>query len=264
MKISEIVNTRPGELTVRKYWVDRNGNQIPGEGSVELLLKRMHYVRKDTAGDPHTISISLDFQEAGYGTPGPVSGSGTVYGDTVTIRWPFGGADPVPLTYSDSSVVETFYGKVDDGMTLELVLTGVTQDLTIEGTVPGSLMWVKNNGNIYDGAFTFAGAPVQWDPEPDGSFAGETIVLSDGNLWTRTLTIGGSDAVHEGADYPEKDNSGNPYHYYVVETDGAGHEIPVNGTPAEGYVLGLLPRQRGGDQPGLHRGVQPFRPLRRA
>ena len=234
--ITKIVNTKPGEISVIKKWVDQNGKEVDGAGrTATVQLRRYKYVVDESSGAAAKHNITINFHTEDYsGNKNTASKTESFTGDTVTVRWEVpGGANSGVFTGQDSSywdeqIRSTFFTKAFDN---------VTSDITLD--VELKEYWVVQDKGFSIDSFEIiesGSGPglvlVEDENFPSSEDTEATKTLSADNGWAHTWSIG-NDSGH---DFPAGNENGN-YLYYIVELNDEGNQIAIGECPSEDITL---------------------------
>ena len=231
--VTQIINTKPGEISVIKKWVDQNGNVISGDDySSKVQLRRYKPVVQ--GGGTYNVTVKMSYTDYS-------NNSGTwvktvpVSGDTAIITW---------KVIDGANASDVFEGYDDTGWqdnpraTILYKTVSVNSDITVNLRL--KQYWPVQNGKFNfekDLTVTGSGSSETISYVTDTSFPSTadteaTQDLSISNNWVHTWTIG-DDA---GYDFPATDGT-NPYLYYLVELNPDGTEVAIDGEVQEGITL---------------------------
>ena len=259
--VERIVNYGEGKITVVKEWQDERGAKTaPGAESVNVKLKRKAWTTTEPTGSAH--NVTLDFKVRCYGWDGtPDYGkvtTATVFGDTVVIDWYDNWSNNFNyvITVGDRTLVSAHgdhqlegtdfkFEKIDlGGKTRRLTIWNVDGDVTVDICPHHSDELWKNEGHR---AKVEAGANISGSGDAedvlveDATFnasSDHTATLNAGSNWAHAWSIGGTDSTYAGRyDYPETDELGRPYQYYVVELGADGQELARGDSVTSDFVL---------------------------
>ena len=254
--VTQIINTKPGEISVIKKWVDQNGKEVPG-GSREatVQLRRYHYVSSGgSTPSSKTVTVTLDFPGAGadWNPASTYEFSGTIIGTSATISWNPGGS----TFYYDSAKINPISKNGDGTYT-------VTADFSSSDNITYYCSETWASGSSISNCSINGGSapPVTYSLEKDTSFPSTTDteatqILSSSNNWAHSWSIGGTESSHSGYDFPAKDDNNKDYLYYIIELKG-DTEVPIGGELSDGVTLQSITYSPAltAESPGLQEGL---------
>jgi len=232
--ITQIINTKPGEISVVKKWVDPSGKEVAGgNNTAKVQLRRYNPVLRG-GGSTHNVTVKMSYTDYNnysgtWEKTVPISGS------TAIITWKvLDGADAQSVFdgYDDTGWQE------NPRATILYRTVSVNSDVTVNLKL--KQYWPVGNGKFNfdnDLIVTGSGSSETIDYQVDTSFPSTadteaTQVLSIANNWTYAWTIGDGDSY----DFPATDGT-NPYLYYLVELKPDGTEVAIDGEVQEGITL---------------------------
>ena len=234
--VTKIVNTRPGELSVVKQWVDENGSEVDGgNDTATVQLRRYHYEAQESASEEHNVTVRLNAPVNYSGQTKTTSKTWTINGDTAVITWKLsGGADKDVFAGYDSF-------RYSDGPEWSVTRKSISSDITVDVTLKKDQYWIVQNFG-----FSIADIKVEGSSQsetipdelvPDANFPADaddeaTQLLSASNGWAHTWTIGDE----EDCDFPATDGR-KKYLYYAVELDENGNVVSEGSEVSEGIKL---------------------------
>lgn len=251
-EVKEIINTKAGELTVAKKWLNSAGQEISGgANSVTVQLKRK-YMESHSMSESHSVTVKMTVEDGGVQEGTPVTQS--VDGDTVVIEWDdewqrnfnwwLAVGDKSYEGWIGDEYVETadytFEQISSEGRSRRLTIRNVDGD--VELTTKYWVNWLHSDSNhwknLNNPLITGSGAEIAYTAAEDEAFnnAKHTQVLGPGG-WSHKWTLGGTESDHNGFDFPEKDDENQKYLYYVVELGHDGEPLELGENAIEGYVL---------------------------
>ena len=257
--VTQIVNSKEGQISVLKKWLDRRGNEVDGDPAnpVKVRLKRKKTEPKKLQETKVTIQHSVNDNGNQQGN----AVTRTVGGNTVVIEWDDEWQDSFSWNlhvgasqYNGSGSGSTIV--IADGITLEKIGDG-------NGTVPGTrsrrltianpngdvsfstvyeTSWLHSDSNHWNylNSPDIQGIYDDYVTEDDNDFNinnSYVVTLNNSNSWLSTWTVGGTTTSHEGYDLPAINEYGQHYLYYVAELDGTEKEIEIGDSPIEDYYL---------------------------
>ena len=237
--VTEIVNTKPGELVVKKEWQDQNGNIISGaDRTARVKIQRKKWAATET--ETHTIRFNLHIDDNWGITNVNVSKTGTVH-DSAVIEWYDSWQNNSGLTIRDANgnTISAEVQRIDaNNHSRRIVLNNITSDIMINVNYDKELMWLRTDANHWvktqDVLISDRDSAVDV-LEEDTNFNNLTsesqyATLSSPN-WSKVWTIG------DGKDFPSTDEAGNKYQYYIVEVDSDGNAVSIGQEVDGSYTL---------------------------
>ena len=228
--VTEVINTKPSDITVVKKWLDAKGNETSGEGfPATVQLRRYHYVRTGADPETHNVTLHYHFPDSGWNIPNKDFGPYTITGNSVVIHWKIAGCQFFwDSAYSSSE-------EITDRSWDNLVQLPLTDDIELH--IYGNRDWASSNLN--EGSVSVDGAyddskellPDESFPSAEGDAAKATKQLTqDEPMYAWSIGMGAE------YDFPSKNDVGD-YLYYVVELDAEGNVVEISGEAAEGMKL---------------------------
>ena len=220
-------------LTVRKQWLDVNGNPRDYNGTLDLKLVQW------VPGDPPEHTVQIYFRHTGNGNggidfPGQIKSIGDRQGSgigNVTIQWswnqytmeqPFDVDGLEGSTYSSSWTANPGRNDGRQG-TQTLTISNITKDLTIYVTIRNNNYDGTNNSLI--GQLQFAGSSSEaTEKEPTGGT--KTITLGANGAWSQQFTVSGDGLLSDETTALPATCNGKNCSYSIAE-----ESVP------DGYVL---------------------------
>ena len=252
--ITQIINTKPGEISVVKKWVDPSGKEVAGgNNTAKVQLRRYNPVLRG-GGSTHNVTVKMSYTDYNNNS-GTWEKTVPISGSTAIITWKV-------LDGADAQSV--FDGYDDTGWQENPRATILYRTVSVNSDVTVNLIlkqyWPVPNVkfNFYnDLIVTGSGSSETIDYQVDTSFPSTadteaTQVLSISNNWTYTWTIGDGDSY----DFPATDGT-NPYLYYLVEVKSDGTVVPINGEMTDGVTLKSITYSPAltSDSPGIQEGI---------
>ena len=232
--VTKIINTKPGELSVIKKWVDQNGREVAGgSNTARVQLRRYHYAASggNSSTETHSVTVTFKFDHSdGWGVAEKTF-TGSVQGSKANISWNVGGAK----FYWDQTYTNQLTSPNNGSYSVEVALSSGANSFTIYC----SDEWAGNNLN--NCTIEAVQEQVTYNLVKDTDFPASTDttatqVLSSTNNWAYTWKIGSS----ADDDFPANDGT-NPYYYYIVEQkdngDGTWSDVAINGELSDGITL---------------------------
>ena len=211
--VTEVYNLKSTDITVKKKWVNEDGEEVSGEGHPSTVqLRRYRYVSTAPTPETHTVMLHFHFPDAGWNTPKKDFGPYTVTGNSVNIHWNVSGCE----FFWDSAYTQ----KISNGDSL--IQRPLTDD--IELNIYGNKDWASNNLNTVsvDGAFEDSK-----ELRPDDSFPSETETSKATQVLTGEHPMHAwSFGIGDGFDFPPGDELGQ-YLYYIVELNDQGQKAAI-------------------------------------
>ena len=232
--VTEIVNTKPGELSVVKRWVDKDGNEVDGgNASATVQLRRYHYEAQQSEVESHNVTVRYT-APINWGQSATMEKTWSIEGDSAVISWELsGGADKSVFSGYDSF-------EYTDHPKWSIERSGIHSDITVNVTLDPGAYWVVANYGFGIDDIEVEGVQAETIPDelvPDTSFPADsdseaTVTLSASNNWANTWTIGDDPRC----DFPATDGRQH-YLYYAVELDEEGNEVSPGEDVSEGVKL---------------------------
>ena len=215
--VTEIINLRSTDITVKKIWLNSQGKPISGElHPATVQLRRYKYRR--TGPEPQTQNVMLHFHFPDYGWNVPLKEFGPyeITGNSVVIHWNVGGCN----FFWDQAYTQKITDSSGDNL-LQLPL-----DRDIDLNIYGEMGWASSNLTTVsvDGAYDDSKALVDDDSFPSLEDTARATVTLTSDDYLHAWSIGGGTDY----DFPYGDEIG-PYLYYVVELDESGNEVAIGG-----------------------------------
>ena len=232
--VTKIINTKPGELSVIKKWVDQNGREVAGgSNTARVQLRRYHYAASggNSSTETHSVTVTFKFDHSGGWGVAEKTFTGSVQGSKANISWNVGGAK----FYWDQTYTNQLTSPNNGSYSVEVALSSGANSFTIYC----SDEWAGNNLN--NCTIEAVQEQVTYNLVKDTDFPASTDttatqVLSSTNNWAYTWKIGSS----ADDDFPANDGT-NPYYYYIVEQkdngDGTWSDVAINGELSDGITL---------------------------
>ena len=225
---------RTDSLTVRKQWLDYNGN--PREYNGTLDLKLVQWV----PGDPPQHTVSFYFRctgngHGGFDFPGQITSiaerqkRGT--GD-VTIQWQWNQwttEQPFDVDGLDGSTFTSTWtanpGRTDGRQgTQTLTISGITKDLKIYVTIRNNNHDGTNDGLIGQPVFAGLSPGTIIDNVPTGGT--KTVTLGMDGAWSQQFTLSGDGLLSDDSTtLPATFNGKNCYYSIAEESVPEGYEL---------------------------------------
>lgn len=243
--VSEVVNTKPGDLTVTKQWLDARGDEMTGTENVEITLKRKGWEEEITGGE-HNISLHLHIDDPGWGSDYSdinVRLDKVVKGDSAVVEWYDCWQGYNSLTVKDASgrdITDYTVGSIDENdHSRRMEIRGITSDVQVEVNYPSGLAWLwqgDKKEKTQNPSIKGADAPAH--QVDDDSFAEHVTLRAPG--YSHTWSVGGSTADYEesGFDLPKYDEAGRKYAYYAEEAEMEGFETSYQNN--DGITEGVI------------------------
>lgn len=215
--VTEIINLRSTDITVKKIWLNSQGKPISGElHPATVQLRRYKYRR--TGPEPQTQNVILHFHFPDYGWNVPLKEFGPyeITGNSVVIHWNVGGCN----FFWDQAYTQKITDSSGDNL-LQLPL-----DRDIDLNIYGEMGWASSNLTTVsvDGAYDDSKALVVDDSFPSLEDTARATVTLTSDDYLHAWSIGGGTDY----DFPYGDEIG-PYLYYVVELDESGNKVAIGG-----------------------------------
>ena len=232
--ITQIINTKPGEISVVKKWVDPSGKEVAGGNNTAKVQLRRYNPVLHGGGSTHNVTVKMSYTDYNNNS-GTWEKTVPISGSTAIITWKvLDGADAQSVFdgYDDTGWQE------NPRATILYRTVSVNSDVTVNLEL--KQYWPVGNGKFNfdnDLIVTGSGSSETIDYQVDTSFPSTadteaTQVLSISNNWTYTWTIGDGDSY----DFPATDGT-NPYLYYLVELKPDDTEVAIDGEVQEGITL---------------------------
>ena len=239
---------RTDSLTVRKQWLDVNGNpRNPGADDIAITLKR-------TVDTPAAKTLTIEIN-ANINGQGQVRRTQmiAIENSAYRISWPDNGefqwvANRLAHTNISGVSIQdgisshgnpSQHGNNSSAIWNISGLQNVTEDITITFTYQSGYNgdgFLNNNANFYN---ALSNAAINFEAtgtvlstgtgNPQEDDWSQIIHLNDDNNWSSALT-----------DLPAQDGSGNGYHYYIVEEELDGYAVTYSDNNAGGATSGVL------------------------
>ena len=239
--VAKIVNTKEGEISVSKEWLDQSGKTISGgERQARVKIQRKRYVGGSDAV-PHTVTFTVKIDtrpdlEYTFTDEG-------VLGDSVTVDWWDTNQLIQSLSVADRSGNQLSYAKSDywdetHHKNRKVVVNNIANDANIVVTYPSDKDWLftsehtpwMKDVSVVGSGGSYTAPTLEEDAEFNSSQDATRFAMLTSPNWCKTWTIG------DGKDFPASNEKGQ-YKYYVVEVDGSGNPVPIGQETELGYVL---------------------------
>ena len=253
--ITNIANSKPGEITVVKKWLDSAGNQMdaPADSKVFVKLKRKHYVAL-VEGEVHTVKLVLHIADPGWGDDYKniyVEKEAQVAGDAV-VEWYdcWQAWTSIRANRPDGSEVNYTLHDIDEnGHSRKLHLSDLETDVTVQVEYQGDKAWLYQGDKKEKFVNPSIEGQVLLNVEDDELFNAQStpVPIDASTSWIASWQINDGDS----SALPSKDVDGRPYLYYVAECDAQGAEYEIGGSPHEGYELSGYDNNDGINEKGI-------------
>ncbi len=230
--VTEVVNTKPGDITVTKKWLDANGNEFSGAGyPATIQLRRYKTVRTGPEPETHNVTLHFHFPYAHWlpdkqhQTFGPY----VITGNSVIIHWTVGGCQ---FFWEGDPDTGTYSRQITDSSGDNLVQLPLDQDLDLH--FYGNQNWAAANLNepSVDGAFDDSKELIIDTDFPSSSEEAKATQTLTAASHMHAWSIGAGSEY----DFPAFNDVGD-YLYYVVELNEDGEPVEINEDTGSGMTL---------------------------
>ena len=215
--VTEVYNLKSTDITVKKKWVNEDGEEVSGEGHpATVQLRRYRYVSTAPAPETHNVTLHFYFPDAGWNTSQMNFGPYQVTGNSVVIHWPEEG-----VAYESREGYDDLIIKGNNMYSLQLPLEN-DLDLNFEGNVDWGYQKLNSDLISVDGTYDNSKELRLDDAFPsEAEKSKATQVLTDEHpmhAW--------SFGVGDEFDFPPGDELGR-YLYYIVELNDQEQEVAI-------------------------------------
>ena len=215
--VTEVYNLKSTDITVKKKWVNEDGEEVSSEGHpATVQLRRYRYVSTAPAPETHNVTLHFYFPDAGWNTSQMNFGPYQVTGNSVVIHWPEEG-----VAYRSREGYDDLIIKGNNMYSLQLPLEN-DLDLNFEGDVDWGYQKLNSDLISVDGTYDNSKELRLDDAFPsEAEKSKATQVLTDEHpmhAW--------SFGVGDEFDFPPGDELGR-YLYYIVELNDQEQEVAI-------------------------------------
>ncbi len=215
--VTEVYNLKSTDITVKKKWVNEDGEEVSGEGHpATVQLRRYRYVSTAPAPETHNVTLHFYFPDVGWNTSQMDFGPYQVTGNSVVIHWPEEG-----VAYRSREGYDDLIIKGNNMYSLQLPLEN-DLDLNFEGNVDWGYQKLNSDLISVDGTYDNSKELRLDDAFPsEAEKSKATQVLTDEHpmhAW--------SFGVGDEFDFPPGDELGR-YLYYIVELNDQEQEVAI-------------------------------------
>ena len=246
--LTAIVNSKKGELSVKKVWLDGSGNPMTGSQNVNVTLKRR---KTEVPADLPTnhITFQMHISDPGWGpdySNMTVVLEKDVLGYNAAIEWYdcWKNMASLTVTQQDGTPISTdhySYWSIDENNhSRKLGLYGISDGAIVKVEYAPELAWLwQGDHKAKVQSPSIEAGEIQTEIVEDDDFSYAPIVLSAPDYF-RVWKTGGnsSNYVADGYDLPAVDSNNRPYYYYVEEADLEGYQTTY--TNNEGITEGQI------------------------
>ena len=244
-RVSSIVNSQDGIISVVKRWLSPDGSQV-SPNNRQAYVKIQRYQVKES--DLVDVFIRYADSYKSYSAGGCNTGMHIRVPANSDVRFGYSGFHNSSNNQNVYPYLKTVVGNRSSQGSHSSVLNSGRYDVVYHVGSEDVCFWLwANHGNTQatDPRFQFVLEPVDGisaDYEIDSQFnASAPITLLDMNGgYSVSWNVGGNRSEHLGYDLPATDNNGFPYRYYIVEVDENGSPIEIGQAIESGSLSKLV------------------------
>ena len=243
-----ISNSKKGEVSVKKEWLDAKGKPMSNSQSVNVTLKRKKTKIPDNLPTNH-ISFNLHIADPSWGpdySDMTVSIEKDVVGYNAAIEWYdcWQNFSSLTVTKEDGNPLSTdqysYWNISENNHSRKMLIYGIDEDVTVNVEYPKDFAWLwQGDDKAKVQAPTIEAGEIQTEIVNDNDFSYPQVTLTSPDYF-RIWKTGGNPSNYEteGYDLPAVGDNNRPYYYYFEESQVEGYQTTY--TNNEGITEGQV------------------------